>query len=697
MFILKGKLGFCLLLFLIFLLSGCWPGNIKNSNHHDLNDLEKLANLSIEDLMNIEFVTVGKKAEKLFESAAAAVVITHEDVAKTGILTIPDALRMAPGLQVAQHNASNWAVAVRGFSGFSRGINGQFANKLLVMNDGRSVYTPLFSGVSWATQQMLLEDIERIEIVRGPGATLWGSNAVNGVINIISKPSPATQGVLFTLGGGSEYRAFGHFRYGGRINDYLHFRIYGKYFKADSQADSTGASAHDDWRIRHGGFRMDWEGSPKHTLTLQGDIYDGKAGQTYLQVNSLAPPYKNRFQFDDAFSGGNILSRWSHRSNRDSEFQLQVYFDRWRRREAAVRGAINTIDIDFQHTFPWRSNQEIIWGGGYRFIADDFDSTLAFWLQPESRHVNLFNAFFQNEISFMRHRFKLIIGSKLEHNTYSGLELQPNLRLQWAPNTKHTAWAAVSRAVRTPSRAENDARIISNLLSDDPMIPIFEIQSGDHSVDSEKLTAVEAGYRVRPGAHLSFDIATFLNIYDNLRVLREGMLYLDNRAGQNVFVFPLFVDNGGDAAAFGFELSGSFAPTPKLKFDASYSYLEIDMKAEMTSGQAEAKVVENQSPKHQVFVRTNFEPVKNLTLDLRLRYIDELPSLQLERYINGDLHLGWQMNNHVGFSVVIHNFFHKRIPESSLSTSGVSAPNIQSGTEASEIQRGVYSKLTWQF
>ncbi|HEX9654551.1 MAG TPA: TonB-dependent receptor plug domain-containing protein, partial [bacterium] len=299
-------------LFLAIFLCGCWQGNIKRSGNDRIHDL---AVIPIEDLMDIEFITVGKKTEKLFESAAAAAVITQEDIRKTGVITIPDALRMVPGMQVVQHNASSWAITVRGFSGFSRAINGQFANKLLVMSDGRSVYTPLFSGVSWAAQEILLDDVERIEIVRGPGATLWGSNAVNGVINILSKPSEATQGVLLTLGGGTEQRAFGHFRYGGRVNDYLHFRVYGKYFEADDAADSTGAPARDGWHIGHGGFRMDWNWTPNHALTLLGDIYDGAAGQRYSQVDSLTPPYKHRFDLNDTFSGANMLGRWTGRLN----------------------------------------------------------------------------------------------------------------------------------------------------------------------------------------------------------------------------------------------------------------------------------------------------------------------------------------------------------------------------------------------
>ncbi|HEX9652289.1 MAG TPA: TonB-dependent receptor, partial [bacterium] len=376
-----------------------------------------------------------------------------------------------------------------------------------------------------------------------------------------------------------------------------------------------------------------------------------------------------------------------------SEIQLQLYYDRVQRRESAVRGTIHTVDVDFQHDFLWGSNQEIIWGGGYRFVSDDFDSTLAFSLHPASRQLHLFNAFFQNEISFIERKLRVIFGSKLEHNMYTGVEIQPNLRLQWTPNPRHTAWGALSRAVRTPSRAENDARIISDSFTHVPP-PYFQILFGDHAVDSEKLTALEAGYRVHPADGMVFDLTAFYNLYDKLQILHEGMPYLD--PDYNVLVLPLIAENTAEATNIGFEISGSFTPSQKLKFTTVYSFLNMDIKASGAST-LEAQNIEGQSPKHQIFFRTTFEPLGNLTLDIRLRYVEELPSLQLHDYVNGDFHLGWQINRNMGLSVVVHNLFHQRLPESRTSLSGLNAPFIQSGTAASEIQRGIYSKITWRF
>ncbi|RMF60307.1 MAG: TonB-dependent receptor, partial [Calditrichaeota bacterium] len=402
--------------------------------------------------MNIEFVSVFKKSEDPFETPAATYLVSQKEIERSGAMTIPDALRMVPGMQVAQHDASSWGVTTRGFSGLSRGISGQFANKLLVLQDGRSVYTPLFSGVSWDTQEILLEDVERIELVRGPGATLWGANAVNGIINIISKNARDTQGALVTAGVGSERRSFAQFRYGGRIGEKSAYRIFGKYVKFDGLVDSSGNKTPDDWHVAHGGFRFDWDSGSQDEITVEGGVYSGEVGQRYRITNSPEPPFLQTFDFNADVSGGHLLSRWKRTFSSTSDLALQLYFDRVKREEAVVKGDINTFDLDFQHRFLLGDRQEIIWGTGYRFITDDFDSTFAFSLRPGSRDVSLFSAFLQDDIALARHRLYLIIGSKFEHNDFTGFEIQPNIRLKWTPSTRQTVWAAVSRAVRTPSR-----------------------------------------------------------------------------------------------------------------------------------------------------------------------------------------------------------------------------------------------------
>ncbi len=656
---------------------------MRNGNHYDLTGIP------IEELMSYEFLTVLKKPSTIFEAPAAAFSLTGEEIQKSGVTNLPDALRMVPGVQVSQHNASNWAITMRGFSGMSRGISGQFANKLLVLQDGRSLYTPLFSGVSWDAQDALLEDLARLEVIRGPGAALWGANSVNGIINIVSKESDETQGIMVNSGVGSEQRVFSHIRYGGKFGRQTFFRVYGKVRKVDDLADSEGNVSVDSWHTLRGGFRMDsYHG--RSSFMLEAEAYDGKAGQRYNTISEPSPPFPQEFNFEDNFSGGHILGRWQQRFSNTSELTLQAYFDRVKRDEAVVKGRVHTLDFDFHHRFR-KQRHEILWGAGYRFTSDSFDSTFAFALNPASRDVDLLNAFVQDEIGFARNRLFLTLGSRFEHNEYTGLEVQPNLRLRWLPNERYAFWVAASRAVRTPSRGEIDARIILEAFGDSTLL----VFSGNNNFKSEKLLALEAGFRSNRFGRLTWDVATFFNIYHDLRTDELDGNFPERDPGTGFFFKRIFPKNKMDGHTYGLELSADWLASHKLTLHALYAYLQMELTPRDRQDRF-AKSIEGQSPEHQFSLASDFVLNDRIQINTRIRYVDSLPSQQVSEYLTADFSINWKAGNRFRITVVGQNLLQSQHAESSqILTAGNT--QIVTRTRASEVQRGIYGKATWRF
>ncbi|MFQ5676262.1 MAG: TonB-dependent receptor plug domain-containing protein [bacterium] len=677
-----------LLLLFALLNSGCWGNRFHHTNGKDRMDLTKL---EIEELVEVEFVTVFKKPAKVFEAPAAVYLIDEQAIRASGGTNIPDVLRSVPGIQVAQHNAHSWSVTSRGFSGLSRGVSGQFANKLLVLSDGRAIYTPLFSGVSWSAQDVLLDDVERIEVIRGPGASLWGANAVNGIINIVSKDAKKTQGGLASSGVGTEQRAFGQFRYGGVFGGHHYFRIYGKYIKVDDLVDAEGRRAADGWHTFQGGFRLDSHVDYDKVLTFQGEIYDGVLGQTYNLVDSDTPPYQRVFDFDSDISGAHLLGRWKQSFSTSSDLELQVYFDRVKRLEAAVRGRIHTFDFDFHHRFAINASNEVIWGAGYRFTSDKFDSTFNFSLNPASRETNLVSAFFQNETTILPDRLSLTVGSKFEKNDYSGFEIQPSARLMLTANDRNTLWGAISRAVRTPSRGEDDGRLVLAALEDQPPTT-FQILFGNRDFGSENVLSLGGGYRYKATDALTLDISTFYNDYNNLRTDEPIGL---QRESPN-FVLASTLANKMSGQTYGLEFSMDWQVLRTWRFNAAYSYLKMSMQAASDSKDTFAETIEGQSPSHQLFLNSFVQPGKRFEFDVRFRFVDNLPSLGVPSYATADLRVGWHITPDFEFSVMGQNLLDSHHPESSSSLTKEDKA-IQSGTLASEIQRGVFTKVVWRF
>jgi iron complex outermembrane receptor protein len=638
-----------------------------------------LTETSLEDLMNIEVTSVSKKEEKLFQTAAAIYVITPEDIRRSSATSIPELLRMVPGLNVARIDANKWAITARGF-------NGRFANKLLVMIDGRSVYTPLFSGVYWDVQDVLLEDVERIEVIRGPGATLWGANAVNGVINIITKPARETQGGLLTAGAGTEERGFGALRYGGPLGRQAHYRFYAKYFNRDNSIDTSGHRAADQWDMLRGGFRLDWKASPKDSLTFQGDIYQGDV-EGVASMASLTPPFNRSFNEQVSVSGGNLLGRWSRIFSDRSDLTLQLYYDRTSR---AVRlGEVRqTFDLDLQHHLALGRRHDLRWGFGHRVTSDEVSGNFTVSLDPQSRTDHLFSAFAQDELKLVRDRLRLALGTKVEHNRYTGFEVQPNLRLLWTPHEQHAWWASVSRAARTPSRVDDGFRINAAAFPGaGGMINLLSI-FGNRDFKSEYLLAYETGYRAQPSKRLSLDLAAFYNVYRHLETIESGRPFLESSPAPPHLVIPLRFDNRMRGETYGLEAAAHWQATSHWKLSGSYSWLRLQLHREATSNDPEAETEEGHSPRHQFHLRSYLKLPRNFEFDTSLSRISRLATLEVPGYTRLDARLGWRLKERLELSLGLQNLLDARHREYG---------RTEDRTDAMQIKRSIYGKVTWRF
>lgn len=605
-----------------------------------------LKRLSLEQLLDVEVTSVSKRPEKLGETASAIQVITGEDIRRSGASSLPEALRLAPNLQVAQVNASQWAISARGF-------NNVLANKLLVLIDGRTVYTPLYAGVFWDVQNPPLEEIDRIEVISGPGGALWGANAVNGVINIITKSATETPGFSGSGGGGTEERGFGYLRYGGRLASNLHARGYAEGFSRDNTEEVSGKAAKDDWHMVQGGFRFDGKSGANNLLTLQGDLYDGRPDP------DGGNPVVAR--------GGNAIGRWNHTISETSNFQLQLYYDRtYRDFGNGFTEDLATYDVDWQQGFRLGKRQQLTWGLGFRLMDHTTTNLPLFAFLPEHKLLHLYSGFAQDEITLAENRLRLTLGSKVEHNDYTDWEIQPSARLTWTPTEAHTLWAAVSRAVRTPSRIDRDFFLYA--------APSVAFIAGD-DFQSEEVLACELGWRVRPDARLSLSLATFYNVYDNLRSAEPG---------PPPFNIPITFENGVEGNSYGAELSATYQVSDRWRLRGGYTFLKKDLSVKSSSNDLNQGTAESDDPEHQFLIQSSADLSSRLQWDAVIRFVDELPKPELPSYAGLDLRLGWKLTRRLELSVVGQNLLKAERREF-----------IPDSPSPREIERGVYGKLTW--
>ena len=622
--------------------------------------------MSLVELMNLDVTSVSKEPEPYGQAPAAIEVITQDQIRRSGASSIPEALRLADNLAVAQKNSHDWGISARGF-------NTDLANKLLVLMDGRTLYTPLFSGVFWDVQDYLLEDIDRIEVISGPGGTLWGANAVNGVINITTKSAKDTQGVFAEAGGGTWLQDFVGLRYGGTLSSNVFFRVYGKYFDRGDQVFANGDDASDSWRMGRGGFRLDVEASPQNTFTLQGDLYSGD--------ENVATGGNTRV------SGGNVLGRWSHTFSEDSDMSLQMYYDRTHLDKASVANPfapagnitddLDTYDVDFQHRFSLGGRNHVIWGLGYRFTHDVVDPAPTLTFLPTHLEHHLFSGFVQDEVRILDNLF-FTLGTKLEHNDYTGLEVEPSARLKWNVTDKQMLWGAVSRAVRTPSRIDRD--LVEPTYLPQPFPQSF--LRGDSDFVSETLIAYELGYRAQLHPKVSVSLSTFYNDYDHIR----------SASTTKTTFFPFFFENNVEGETYGGEFGINYQVLDWWRLHAAYNLLKEDLRVKSGKSDINDALNETADPQHQFSLRSSMDLPHRVELDAALRWVDTLHNNRgstvgtVPSYFELDVRLGWHPTDRLELSIVGQNLLHDQHPEYGFPDS-----------TREEITRSVYGKVTWRW
>ena len=642
---------------------------------------QDLTQLKLEDLMNMEVTSVSKKEQKISEAASAVFVITSEDIARSGANDIPDLLRMVPGVEVAQINSSKWAISIRGF-------NGQYSNKLLVLVDGRTVYTPMLSGVFWDAQDVLLDNIDRIEVIRGPGATVWGANAVNGVINIITKKTSDTQGAFATAGGGSYEHGFGAARYGGRLGGATSYRLFADGFDRNQYPAPFGLNGNDDWEMVHGGFRVDTSASAQDSITVEGDANSGNAGEVAGSVVSISPPINGLLDLRDRYSGWDLLSRWNHTASAHSETSLQAYFDRNTRSDTTYGFGVNTFDLDFQHHIGWGTRQDFVWGLGYRVSSDDTLATLRISFTPASRTTQLFSSFVQDEITVLPERLYLSLGTKLEHNDYTGFGLEPSGRIAWTPNARNTLWAAVSQAQRTPARSDTGILVNLAALSGPNNIPMLVGYTGNPNEKAERETSVETGYRARLSSSVSLDSTIFFNHYGDLVSVEPGSPLFDADPTPHLVVLSRFA-NLLYGETHGFETLVDWKVTRRWTLSPSYSFLTMHLHREASSDDlTTAPETEGSVPTHQAQLRSQVNLPRHLQWNAAANFVGSLPALAVPSYTRLDSNITWQAGERFSISVVGQNLQRDRHLE-------YTGPD--SSVQSDLIKRSAYAKVTWRF
>lgn len=597
-----------------------------------------LADLSLEELANLQITSVSRRAESLADAPASVFVITGEDVRRSGVTSLPEALRLAPNLQVARVDARQYAISARGF-------NNTIANKLLVLIDGRTVYTPLFSGVFWDAQDVFLEDVDRIEVISGPGATLWGANAVNGVINVITRRAAETEGTLAFIGGGNRENGIGA-RHGTKLGASGALRVYGKTFDRDNTVRANGTSAPDGWEHGQAGFRADW-GTAASGFTLQGDAYRATIDQAASG--------------DIRVSGGNLLARWARPLAGSDRLQVQGYIDHTDREiPGTFAERLNTFDLEFQHALQIAPGHGLTWGGGYRNARDHTGNSAGLAFIPADRSLNWANLFAQDEIE-LRPNLRFTAGAKVERNPYTGYEFLPSARLAWKLGDRGMLWTAASRAVRAPSRLDRELFA--------PAQPPFVIAGGP-DFRSEVSKVFELGYRAQPSARISYSLSAFHSVHDRLRSITP--------IGGGASVLA----NDMEGKTTGLEAWGSLQLARTWRVGAGALLLDQDIEPKAGAADTNTAALGN-DPNRQFQLRSALDLGGNQEFDVILRHVGRLPSPDVPKYTALDARYAWQLRRDFELSATAQNLLEPAHPE------------FGTAATRSEIERGLFFRLKW--
>ncbi|QDE32989.1 TonB-dependent receptor plug domain-containing protein [Shewanella polaris] len=621
--------------------------------------------LSLQELMNVEVTSVSKQKQPLSNSPAAIYVVTSESIRRSGATSIPQALRDVPGLHVAQIDSQKWAIG-------SRGFNGRYNNKLLVLMDGRTLYSPAFSGVYWEVQDTLMADIERIEVIRGPSAAMWGANAVNGVINIITKHSADTLGGYAELGAGDYEQGFAGFRYGSTMSDKVTSRVYLKGHERDSfeldpndlendlLAPFADAGKDNSWKYLQLGGRIDIQLETDTSLTVSSDFYTSKMQQAPNIASTEAPLYREFYTDEVTNDGFNLLSKYTKALSATSEYSVQAYYDYTSRDEDLYDLRSDTFDIDFQHQLIIGQNHNIVWGLGYRYIQDEVDSRLrTFLTSSESTQTNtdLWSAFISDEIMLIKDELWLTLASRFEHNDYTGLEVQPNIRLMWQLDAKNNVWTSIARAIRTPSRLEDNISVNALNIPPSDVSPLVKVWvSGSDNFESEEIISYEVGYRFMPVSQWSFDTSVFYNNYDQLR--RTSIGATDFSTYPNYISQYTVFENGDDGYNYGVELSSLWVASDTLQLRVNYSFIKSEFGDNLGQN--------TDAPEHMLSTIIDWNIIDDIDVNFVWRFIDDTIVISenntsektIERYNSVDIGVSWDITPDVTLSAYGKNLLH---------------------------------------
>ncbi len=633
--------------------------------------------INLEELMQVTVTSVSKKEQTLAQTAAAAFVIQGEDIRRSGASNIPEALRLAPGVQVSAIGNNKWAVSIRGQAD-------RFSNKLLVLVDGRSVYSPLFSGVLWEALDIPLENIARIEVIRGPGASIWGANAVNGVINIITKSAFDTLGGQVALAAGSELRGYGFARYGWNPDPDTAVQLHAKAHDYGPSQPVGGGEGYDDWRNQSAGFKLErlLEGGP---LKVQGGVYSSRAGDELNLIS--AQPANTLVQNTQKISGGHLMARWEDQGSEGRQQSFQAYLEHSDYDHVILKELRTTFDLEYQNRRAIGTDHDLIWGLGFRHSSDTIDSSPMFTESERERGSDLYSAYLQDEITLQPERWRLSLGARLEHNDYTGFEFQPNVRLLWTPSEKSSAWLSLARAIRTPSRAERGGSIYvqADPVGQPPFLPPSVVQFVSNDTGEEQLDALDLGWRYQFNPTTSLDLAAFYYRYDKLR---------GTALAPPTFVFPpgyLLIqtlnNNANSASGPGLEASLDWRPRPDWRMQANYSWLNLVVRSADLPGQTTSDYT-GTSPTHQFSLRSSLDLTSRLHWDAWLRYVSRIKNLPVPEFTTLDMRLAWQADKDLEISLVGQNL----LDSAHLEYEG----NFFKSTPT-ELQRGFYVKANWRF
>jgi iron complex outermembrane recepter protein len=672
----RPRFGCCILLAL--LADQCGYGQSAEgpaSPHRDLTEK------SLEDLMNVEVTSVSKKQQKLSRTAAAVFVVTQEDIQRSGATNIPGVLRMVPGIDVAQINASTWAIS-------ARGLNGEFSNELLVMMDGRNVYTPSFGGVFWETLDLPLENIERIEVMRGPGGSIWGGNAVNGVINIIQKKTSETTGAMVVAGGGDSEQGFGTTQYGGQAGEHVGYRIYSKYFNETAFRGGDGENGGDGYHILRGGFRADAAFSPKDSLVVQGNLYAGRKGDPAMILPSITAPGPVNLERFENLSGGFLQSIWDHTCSERSNSKLMVSYDGYERGDL-LGDKRQTFNVDFNHHYQLGARQEFVWGLGYRLTAEHSDGTLGVSLVPPSQSTSVFSAFVQDEITAIPDRLYFTVGAKLERNTYTGFAPLPSARAVYEFSDRRMLWAGVSRALRTPADTDVALRLNVAGFTGPDGTPVLVSIFGNPHVKDEVVIAYEAGYRTEIGQHLSVDLAAYYNHYTNQISTEPGTPFFETTPWPPHLVLPSTNENLIDGETHGLEIAAKWKVTQRWTLSPSYDLERIHMRnrppsQDVTTGPE----TEGSDPHQQARLRSHVDLPHRVGWDAAAYFTDRLLAQGVGSHTRVDTNVSWRCTERLTLTLAGQDL---------LKAQHLEFVDPTGATRSTLIPRSWYAKLTWHF